>query len=450
MHKVIFILALLAGLSGCTTRYVDRSQDTNKHETTSALTPEVLYHLYTEHWQPSPECIAMPPLKAKDADRDKLELVRRGMYAHLAPKGYRLAELSRVDLWIATQQGTVALSKLGKDLQCEHILEGEITQFDSGFFGIFSKVSVGARLRLIRTSDNAILWEGEHIATLHDGGLPLSPVGTVSSLFNAGRNLGDEQTYRIIDDLARRLMNTLPDATPTHQIKPHINLHEWLASMPETERESALLDLFQRNALSLQEQETAYRLLTQNSNKARHWRSWAAYRLQRDDLHGALEHLHKAAKLAPEEPETWALQSRVLIRMNRLDEADASVLKAISHNASNPDYYETLAWISSRRALPERARAALDKAINLDPGRPWPWHNRAIGEFNAGHWQSALDDFSTAAKLYQAQGKSAQVERILSDMSDLKLHLGEQAILDRKANLSTAQPTTSPTGEKTP
>ena len=461
--RLAFVALLGVTLAGCSTRYVQRSGDAPPaaDAVQNTLVPEVSYRIETSQWTPAPQCIVVLPLTAKDADANKLEWVRRGFYAHLAPKGYRLVEMARVDNWLARQaKGTRPdLVTLGRDLQCTHILEAEVLSFEKGFFAIFSKLKLGAKARLTRASDGALLWEAEHTAQLQDGGLPLSPVGAASGLFSAGRNLADEQTHRVIDDLARRLLNTLPDAkplamteaTPAKPAAPDwkTDLDAWLASLPEIDREAALHEVSRRADLTALQREAIYTRLTRQYDRPRYWREWAQSRLERDDAAGALELVQKILLRAPEEPETHYLLGRTLTRLGRLDEADASLVNAIAKAGDNPDYYEALANVSLRRGLADRAHAALEKVIRLDATRPWPWYNLAVMDFNGGHYSAALDGFATAAKRYIERGQVARAADIVQEMDSLRTHLGAQTVQARqdalRAALKEVIPTSTPT-----
>jgi uncharacterized protein YgiM (DUF1202 family) len=59
-----------------------------------------------------------------------------------------------------------------------------------------------------------VLWEGRHVAQSHGGEIPISPVGLVLSVLNAFTNMREEQIYRVTNDLAWRLVNTIPDNGP--------------------------------------------------------------------------------------------------------------------------------------------------------------------------------------------------------------------------------------------
>ena len=100
---------------------------------------------------------------------------------------------------------------LGRRLNCPALIDGTVTEYGNTFLGVYSSVTVGADLRLIRAADGAVLWQGRHVAAARDGGLPLDPVGLALGVHGAIDNIRDEQVLRVTDDLARRLVSTIPD-----------------------------------------------------------------------------------------------------------------------------------------------------------------------------------------------------------------------------------------------
>ncbi len=141
------------------------------------------------------------------------EAVRRAFYAHLSLHGQEDIELGRVDFVLSRMPAAERndLARVGAALGCDALLIGKVTKFSSGFFGLYSSVAVGADVRIVRAWDGAVLWEGRHVARSRGGSVPVSPIGIVMSIFNAANNLGGEQFKRVTDDLARRLVSTIPD-----------------------------------------------------------------------------------------------------------------------------------------------------------------------------------------------------------------------------------------------
>jgi len=157
------------------------------------------------------EPIAQDPDPMRDMDR--AERVRRSFYSHLSPQKKRDVELALVDHVIASlpKNNLQDYREIGNQLQCDALLVGVVTEYDQGYFGLYSRVSVGAEVKLISASSGQILWEGHHVAESHGGSVPLTPIGAALSIVSAISNVQSEQVYRVTDDLARRLVATIPD-----------------------------------------------------------------------------------------------------------------------------------------------------------------------------------------------------------------------------------------------
>jgi len=148
-------------------------------------------------------------------DMDRAERVRRSFYSHLSPQNKRDVELALVDRVIAglPNNNLQDYREIGSQLHCDALLVGIVTEYDQGYFGLYSRVSVGAEVKLISASSGEILWEGRHVAESHGGSVPLTPIGAALSIVSAVSNIHSEQVYRVTDDLARRLVATIPDDT---------------------------------------------------------------------------------------------------------------------------------------------------------------------------------------------------------------------------------------------
>ena len=100
---------------------------------------------------------------------------------------------------------------LAEQIKCGTLIEGEINEYGTTFLAVYSRVAVGADLKMIRAADGALLWEGHHTAVSHGGSIPLDPVGIAMAVLDAASNIRDEQILRVTDDLTRRLVSTIPD-----------------------------------------------------------------------------------------------------------------------------------------------------------------------------------------------------------------------------------------------
>lgn len=212
------ILATVAAgllLSACgTPSYVNENRSSAEMGNDTPSVETVSYKIHNAFRERPPQCVAVLPLddngKLEPAQR---EGVRRIFYAQLAPQKKRDVELQDVDnaLKALPEEFRQDPMALGYALECDTVLTGRITHYGSGFYGLYSNVTVGADVKLIRTTDGTVLWEGRHVASSHGGSVPLTPVGLVSGMVRAASNVNGEQLDRVANDLARRLVSTIPD-----------------------------------------------------------------------------------------------------------------------------------------------------------------------------------------------------------------------------------------------
>lgn len=438
------LTVLALGISACGTRYTDQSVkpnvDTYKND---LITPSVGYKLNTKAWTPEPNCVIVMPLNTPQFDSKQNSIVRRGLYAHLAPKGYRTPKMSDVDALIA-RKSNIKINEISEALQCNYIMSGEITEFNKEFFIVYSEVNIGAKVNLKRVSDQKILWEANYTASLKDGGLPLSPLAATSSVFMAGKNLADEQTLRAVDDLSRHLMNTLPDAnisTFTNFAKKEDlswkqNIDTWLSSIAEIDKESELSALLKRPDLTELQRESAFNRLVSINNKPHYYLQWSESRMRHENYSGALELLNNNIFKNSENPKVWYLRGRALAASGRFDEADKNLISAIARNKGNVDYYNALAYVNSRKGDTDRTRAAYEKVIQLDPNQPFAWYNLAVLNFNNGNYQKSLNAFANAGNIYKQQKRQEQVNRVIGDLQDLLPFMKKETVLEVQKTLS--------------
>ncbi len=221
-----FIKTILAGAlvlsvsaSAMSPTYINEGTQTSGQGQATGMSP-VHYTFDPEFHRSPPNCIAVMPLRRQvktaflpetgpEISDIELKQLRRVLYSHLAPYPYKDVELARINQAVKKYSDSpVSYRGLAKHLDCDSLLVGEVTDFGTQFFGIYSQTSVGIKLRLIRAKDNHQLWQGRHIASSHGGSFPLTPVDVAMGLYYATSNISDEQIVRVGDDLFRRLLLT--------------------------------------------------------------------------------------------------------------------------------------------------------------------------------------------------------------------------------------------------
>lgn len=334
-----------------------------------------------------PDCIAVLPLtvrmpadpQAKPEDAAK---VRMSLYAHLAVHSKRGIRPERIDRVLAEVKGD--RKTLGERLKCTAAIEGEVTEYGNTFLGIYSSVTVGADLRLVSLADGAILWEGRHVAANRDGSVPLDPVGIAMGVFGAVDNIRDEQVLRVTDDLARRLMSTIPDNK--------------VAALDDPAEEPAVKVAAAARAEAKSDGESLFRS---------------------GDHAGALAAAEKAIEANPEDRVAWLLKGRVLMLDREFDKAEPAILKAVALDRRDVRALNALGVLNAERGSPDKALAAYRMAIDADRGNGFAWYNTAVLHFNAGEPNEAADAFHGAALAYLKTGDFAKAERALGDLREL-------------------------------
>lgn len=459
-RPTMLLTLMLVSLAACSTQYVDRGKGEAAGEI--ALAPQVLFTVHEAYRAQPPECIAVLPLAGEKLD---MATVRRAVFAHLAPKAYRDVELARVDFVLARDRidplQAQRQAALGKSLGCDALLVGEVKEFGKSWYAVYSRVSAHATLKLIRARDGMVLWEAEHHAKLQDGGTPFSPVALAGALVSATRNVNEEQTLRVADDLARRLLSTLPDIAPqvaettvaasidAPAVGPQWrgDVDAYLMATPSADQETALTQLLAQQTLSTTQTEILYTRLIALAPKNRYLRDWGLSRHARGDYEGALELFTRATHMLDTDAKAWFLHGRALTGLNRLAEADASFVKAIAHNPGNADYYVALAYANSRLGNHDRARASYEVALKNNPDAPFAWYNLAVTDYNSGQLESAAVRFARAGQLYLASRRYDRVEQVARDLNDIEqranLDAARQARKTLEAALKQAQTATN-------
>ncbi|MFN3077482.1 MAG: tetratricopeptide repeat protein [Alphaproteobacteria bacterium] len=398
---------LLVAMAGCdhSPAYIDRANPPLLGSLDFVWPVE--FQVFKAYRDAPPTCVAVQPFTfpqtnekpvEKPVDKpsalDPTEIVRRAVYGHLAAKGTRLVELPRVDFvrrdLSATERNETKV--LGAKLNCDALMTGEVTEYDSTFFGLYSRVAVGANLRLVRAGDGVVLWEGSHVAVSHGGSIPLSPIGIGMGLLDAANNVREEQQLRLTEDLARRLVSTLPDPHAVVQDEP---LAPPVTIKPSTKTNATTGDDVEGQA------DRARRLADQG------------------DYAGALAAADRVLAIRPNDHATHFLKGRVLTRLNDLDGAERSMIRAVALEDANAGYYNGIGYVASLRGDDERALAAYDMAIQRDAGNAFAHFNLGVTYLKQGADAKAAEAFVRAGNAYLDRGDYANVEKVLANLQEI-------------------------------
>ena len=150
---------------------------------------------------------------------DPADIVRRGMYNHIASLPFKDIEIFDTDnrLKNAGLKDVGAIDdliaqnpeKLKSILGADAAVSGRVTHFDRIFLGIYSQVAVGCQVKMHDLKTGKLLWQAKHVTRAHAGGLSISPIGLAMATVASVWNLRQTEMYRQTDDLFREIISTI-------------------------------------------------------------------------------------------------------------------------------------------------------------------------------------------------------------------------------------------------
>jgi tetratricopeptide (TPR) repeat protein len=431
-------------VTGCSNpSFVDKGKKGSS--TSGEFFNNVVFEVHDAYRSSPPDCVAVLPFEtsSKDAGEeisvDQTETVRRAFYAHLAPQGKRDIELPRINFVLSKMEEVERknLMMVGEKLNCGAVVRGRVTEYGSNFYGLYSKVAVGADLKLVRATDGVILWEGSHVAQSHGGSVPLSPIGLAMSIYDARNNVREEQLLRIIDDLARRLVSTIPDdqvavldepmtevkVAFAKQEKGPVSIEEFMASLegkPVEDQKSSLLEAINGKRFGEDNSRALYeKLIAVTPDDPGSHSAFAQYMVGQGDYTTALQQAEKSLELDDTSHANHFLKGRILIKMEDLSGADQAIVKAAAMDEKNAAYLNGLGYVNSLRGDNERALAAYQIAIKRDPSNGYAYYNTAVTLQNLGDVEEAADAYYGAGLAYIKTGNYGPATKALTDLKDL-------------------------------
>ncbi len=173
-----------------------------------------------------PVTVAILPFLDRSGRKQGAVEVRKGFYNHFSSLPFQNMQMQRVDNLLAKADlsDMEALYKatpqeLGKILNVDAVIFGEISNFDKLFAVMYSQVSVGAEIKMYDTKTGNFLWSGKHTTYIREGGLSVTPVGIIATVVATSMNLRDIQLLRACDDLFRDMVKTIPVPTAAEALR---------------------------------------------------------------------------------------------------------------------------------------------------------------------------------------------------------------------------------------
>lgn len=176
-----------------------------------------------------PLSVAILPFDDKSETKQGAVAVRKAFYNHFSSLSFKDMELHRVDRLLRSAGLTeidaikkTSPQELGRILNVDAVVFGDISDFDKLFAVVYSQVSVGAEIRMYDAKTGNFLWSGKHVARIHQGGISTTPVGLVATVVATAMNLRDIQLLRACDDLFRDMVKTIPVPTIAEAGRPPV------------------------------------------------------------------------------------------------------------------------------------------------------------------------------------------------------------------------------------
>jgi len=466
MKARILLIACMFGITGCATRYVERSSDYTERNPEMVKTADtimeaindvVVFESSRELKSTPLSCLAVFPLKAKKEDLRSAESIRSALHAHLAPTGIRLVALQQVDAAIKATHGSGedSTAAIAGSIGCDTIMQGEVTDGAARFYGVYSEVRAGAKVRIIKASTGTVLWQGSHTAVLRGGGVPFGMVSLAMNVVFAGLNLMGEQGVRVIHDLARRLVLAIPDLAYQAEMLPGAELP--VLAKVEPDRPQTAYGLI-ASLESLSADQIAQRLIEElksdrwNRPQDRvllsealiriddrqplgHYQA-ALARLQLSEPGAALPSAQRAVALEPANADSQFLLGRIHLVANQPKEATEPLIKAVALGDAKVIHLSALGTAYNQMGDYPRAAASFAKVLAKDGVNNYALLHGAIAQAGTGANGEAVKMLRRGMILGIARGDPSAATRALNILRAMDLAKlmpeGELHVLESK------------------
>ena len=420
MKLPLILMIFLLGMTGCATRYIERSADYADRNPESIKTADTIIEAVNDVviFESSPElkssplfCLAVFPITSREIDIKAAESIRSAMHAHLAPTGIRLIALQRVDSAIKSadpSKGDLNAS-VAQSIGCDNIMLGEVTEDTSRFYGVYSEVRAGARMKIIRASTGELLWQGSHTAVLRGGGVPFGMVSLAMNVVFAGLNLFGDQGVRVVHDLARRLVLSIPNLayqdeslpiteSPTlAEVESHSpqTAYGMIASLesltPDQTRLRLTEELKSNRWTDLRDRVLiADALVRVDDGQPIGYYESALARMQLSEPAMALPNAQRAVTLQPESADSQFLLGRIQLAMDQPQEAVAPLVKAVSLGRGKGIHLIALGTAYNQIGDYPRAASSFAKVLARDADNGYALLHGAIAQAGMGSSKEAV------------------------------------------------------------
>ena len=441
MHSYIRLPIVISFLflAGCATRYVER--DPSKEEASDGVGDVVVSKASEEYRNQPPTCLAVLPMQATNEEFYPTEEVRKAVYSHLAPTGIRLIALQKIDAIFDKKSSTKEnISAINAATGCDGFIDGEVFDKNAKFYGIYSEVRIGAKLKVLRNNSDKAIWEGKHTAVVRDGGIPLNPISAVATVVSAGANLRKEQITRTTHDLARRLVFAIPglkyqDDVEIRPIASRVQdrgiegrtsldvLKERIANKDQFEIESILVNELSVGKIASQKdrEEILELLIAKAPNNPYGYAEMTKIKLSAGHGTQAVDYAKKLIAIEPRNPDNQFLLGRAYLKSDMPDEAVGPLLRAAGADIPKAVYFSGLGIAYSQQGKYELAIAAYRRSIELDANNQFTLIQLGMAHAFAGQEAQAAKVIRKSIVLSIANNEKNNAESGLNALTSLGL-----------------------------
>ena len=209
------MVAVVAVLCGACTTTIYRSYDQPAGTGGDYLGRRVNYFIDRALYAAPPECVVILPSE-KGVPARLARLVEPALARHLGGKFPRVigsVERRRAERRLALNLEVGAdRVRFARQTVCNGFVRWKVLEAADEYFFVWSQRRIGLEVAIFRGGDEKLLWRASHTGSRSDGSLPLSPLSLPFAAFEAARFNGDDDVLpSMIDDVARRIVVTLPD-----------------------------------------------------------------------------------------------------------------------------------------------------------------------------------------------------------------------------------------------
>jgi len=164
-----------------------------------------------------PRSIAVLPFTDLTDTPGIAETIRVEFYSHMSVLPFEDVELYAVDerlrRYHLSAPGILSrtpVKQLGRLLDCDAVLIGNVYDFRRVFAGLYSSMNVGVSVHLWDARTAKMIWSDRYTASIHDGGLPFTAFDVPLVTLRSGLNLRDTVKLHAIDEACRYLVHRIP------------------------------------------------------------------------------------------------------------------------------------------------------------------------------------------------------------------------------------------------